>query len=157
MSREQFMKLAIELAYDNAKNKKGKPFGAVIVKDGEIVAKGVNNVLETHDPTAHAELLTIRQASLALGTSDLSDCELYASGEPCPMCLSAIYWANLKGVYYSYTAQEEEEIGLGTKYVYEQIALPKEQRDIKLIRLDKNDGEKNPFALWKEMNKAEII
>ncbi len=155
MDHEQFMKLAIELAYDNTKNKKGKPFGAVIVKDGEIVAKGVNNVLETHDPTAHAELLAIRQASLTLGTSDLSDCEIYASGEPCPMCLSAIYWANLKCVYYSYTAQEEEEIGLGTKYVYEQIALPKEQRDIKLIRLDKNHGEKNSFTLWKAMNMGE--
>jgi guanine deaminase len=153
MSHEEFMKLAIELAYDNTKNKKGKPFGAVIVKDGEIVAKGVNDVLETHDPTAHAELLAIREACRTLGTSDLSDCELYASGEPCPMCLSAIYWANLKNVYYSYTAQEEEEIGLGTKYVYQQIALPKEQRDIKLIKLDKNHTAKKPFALWKEMNK----
>nr|WP_235867414.1 hypothetical protein [Priestia abyssalis] len=69
------------------------------------------------------------------------------------MCLSAIYWTNLRNVYYCYTAQEEEEIGLGTKYVYQQIALPKEQRDIKLIKLDKNLSEKNPFAFWKEMNK----
>ncbi|MGG0186764.1 nucleoside deaminase, partial [Bacillus rhizoplanae] len=86
MSHEEFMKLAIELAYDNTKNKKGKPFGAVLVKDGEIVATGVNDVLKTHDPTAHAELLAIRQACRTLGTSDLSDCKLYASGEPCPMC-----------------------------------------------------------------------
>ncbi|MGE7935226.1 nucleoside deaminase [Bacillus paramycoides] len=153
MNHEKFMKLAIDLAYENTKNKNGKPFGAVLVKDGEIIAKGVNDVLKTHDPTAHAELLAIRQACRILGTSDLSDCILYASGEPCPMCLSAIYWANLQHVYYSYTAQEEEEIGLGTKYVYQQIALPKEQRDIKLLKLYKNHHEKNPFALWKEKNK----
>ncbi|MFZ7942883.1 nucleoside deaminase [Neobacillus sp. 19] len=153
MDHKEFMQLAIELAYDNTKNKQGKPFGAVIVKDGEIIAKGVNDVLETHDPTAHAELLAIRHACRTLGTTDLSDCELYASGEPCPMCLSAIYWANLKNVYYCYTEQEEEEVGLGTKYVYQQIALPKEQRDIQIIKLDKNHSEKNPFVLWKEMNK----
>ncbi|HDR4867773.1 nucleoside deaminase [Bacillus sp. MHSD_36] len=153
MSHKEFMKLAIDLAYNNTKNEKGKPFGAVLVKDGEIVAKGVNEVLTTHDPTAHAELLTIREACRILSTSDLSDCILYASGEPCPMCLSAIYWANLKHVYYSYTSQEEEEIGLGTKYVYQQIALPKEQRDIKLLKIDKSHYEKNPFALWKEKNK----
>ncbi|WHY77399.1 nucleoside deaminase [Neobacillus sp. WH10] len=151
MSHNEFMQLAIDLAYDNTKNKKGKPFGAVIVKNGEIVAKGVNDVLETRDPTAHAELLTIREACRTLGTSDLSGCELYASGEPCPMCLSAIYWANLKHVYYAYTAAEEEEIGLGTKYVYKQIGLPKEQRDIQLIRLDKQPQNKDPFTLWKEM------
>lgn len=152
MSHKEFMQQAIELAYGNTKKKKGKPFGALIVKDGNVVAKGVNDVLATHDPTAHAELLAIREACRTLGTSDLSDCVLYASGEPCPMCLSAIYWANLRQVYYAYTAQEEEEIGLGTKYVYEQIALPKEQRDIKLLKLDKSGPDKNPFALWKEMN-----
>jgi guanine deaminase len=151
MSHEEFIQLAIELAYDNIKNKKGKPFGAIIVKDGEIVAKGVNNVLETHDPTAHAELEAIRKACRTLGTTDLSHCELYASGEPCPMCLSAIYWANLKNVYYAYTAEEEEEAGLGTGYVYQQVALPREERDIKLKKLDKDPQRKNPFALWKEM------
>jgi guanine deaminase len=152
MSQEKFIKQAIELAYENTKIKKGKPFGALIVKDGKIVATGVNDVLETHDPTAHAELQAIRKACRTLNTSDLSDCELYASGEPCPMCLSAIYWAKLKDVYYAYTAEEEEEIGLGTEYVYHQIALPKEERDIKLKELDKNLEEKNPFALWKEIN-----
>lgn len=152
MSHEKFMQMAIELAYENTKHKKGKPFGALIVKDGQIVARGVNDVLETHDPTAHAELQAIREACRTLGTSDLSDCDLYASGEPCPMCLSAIYWANFKKVYYAYTAEEEEAIGLGTTYVYEQIALPKEERDIQLIKADKDPQEKNPFALWKEMN-----
>ncbi|RAL24200.1 nucleoside deaminase [Thermoflavimicrobium daqui] len=152
MSHTEFMQLAIELAYENAKNKKGKPYGAIIVKDGQIVAKGVNEVLQTHDPTAHAELQAIREASRSLGTSDLSDCELYASGEPCSMCLSAIYLANFKNVYYAYTAEESEEIGLGTKYVYHQVALPMEKRDVKLIKLDKNPKQKNPFVLWKEMN-----
>ncbi|AZV42627.1 nucleoside deaminase [Peribacillus asahii] len=153
MSHNEFMQQAIELAYENTKKKKGKPFGALIVKDGKIIAKGVNDVLETHDPTAHAELQAIREACRILGTSNLSDCELYASGEPCPMCLSAIYWANLKHVYYAYTAEEEEEAGLGTKYVYDQIALPKEERDIKLKNLDKDLQRKNPFALWQELKK----
>lgn len=153
MNHETFMQLAIELAYNNTKNKKGKPFGAVIVRNGEIISTGVNNVLETNDPTAHAELLAIREACSSLGTTDLSDCELYASGEPCPMCLSAIYWANFKQVYYSYTAQEEEEAGLGTSHVYQQLALPKEERDIKLINLDKNP-DKNPFALWIDLNRG---
>jgi guanine deaminase len=151
MSHEEFMQLAIELAYDNIKNKKGKPFGALIVKNGKIVAKGVNDVLETHDPTAHAEMQAIRKACCTLGTADLSECELYASGEPCPMCLSAIYWANFKNVYYAYTAEEEEKIGLGTKYVYQQIALPMEERDIKLIKIDRNPQKKDPFAHWKEI------
>ena len=153
MSHNEFMQQAIELAYENTKKKKGKPFGALIVKDGKIIAKGVNDVLETHDPTAHAELQAIREACRILGTSNLSDCELYASGEPCPMCLSAIYWASLKNVYYAYTAEEEEEAGLGTKYVYDQIALPKEERDIKLKNLDKNLHKNKPFALWKELKK----
>ncbi|MFJ8247177.1 nucleoside deaminase [Peribacillus asahii] len=153
MSHNEFMQQAIELAYENTKKKKGKPFGALIVKDGKIIAKGVNDVLETHDPTAHAELQAIREACRTLGTSNLSDCELYASGEPCPMCLSAIYWANLKHVYYAYTAEEEEEAELGTKYVYDQIALPKEERDIKLKNLDKDLQRKNPFALWQELKK----
>ncbi|MGG3806177.1 nucleoside deaminase [Metabacillus fastidiosus] len=152
MSHQEFMQMAIELAYDNTKNKKGKPFGAVIVRNGEIIAKGVNDVLETHDPTAHAELEAIRKACRTLGTSDLSDCELYASGEPCPMCLGAIYWANFKNVYYVFTAEEEEEAGLGTTYVYKQLALPKEERDIKLKKLDKDSESNNPFTLWKEIN-----
>ncbi|WP_231688096.1 nucleoside deaminase [Bacillus sp. FJAT-18017] len=152
MAHQDFMQLAINLAYDNTKNQNGKPFGAVIVKDGEVIATGVNEVLTTHDPTAHAELLAIREACTALGTTDLSGCELYASGEPCPMCLSAIYWANLQHVYYAFTAEEEEEVGLGTQYVYQQIALPLEERDIKLKRLDKNPQDNNPFALWKELN-----
>lgn len=112
----------------------------------------MNEVLETNDPTAHAELEAIREACRTLGTADLSDCELYASGEPCPMCLGAIYWANFKQVYYAYTAEEAEEIGLGTAYVYQQIALPREQRDIKFKKLEKDLQTKEPFALWKEMN-----
>lgn len=152
MSQKEFMQMAIELAYDNTKNKKGKPFGALIVKDGRIVAKGVNDVLETHDPTAHAELQAIREACRILTKTDLSDCELYASGEPCPMCLSAIYWANIQHVYYAFTAEDEEAAGLGTKYVYQQVSLPKEERDIKLIKLNNLLPEKDPFVLWKERN-----
>ncbi|CAH0119437.1 MULTISPECIES: nucleoside deaminase [unclassified Paenibacillus] len=150
MNRHEYMCQAIELACENVKEKGGRPFGAVIVKDGDVVATGVNEVMETHDPTTHAEMQAIRAASRALQTADLSDCVLFASGEPCPMCLSAIYWANIKDVYYSYTEEDAAQIGLSTKYVYEQIALPKEERDIHLRRMDKRAFASDPFALWKK-------
>lgn len=147
MNREKFMQLAIELAYKNVENG-GKPFGAVIVKDGEVVATGVNEVLDTHDPTRHAELAAISEACRKLKTADLSDCELYASGEPCPMCLTASYMANLKKIYYAYDADEEEEAGLGTKYFYKQLSLPHAEREIEMVNMDKDSSENNPFTLW---------
>lgn len=150
--KEKWMKMAIDLAYENTRTKKGRPFGAIIVKDGKIVGKGVNEILATHDPTAHAELEAIRKASQVLGTSDLSDCELYASGKPCPMCLSAIYLANIQQVYYAYNAEEAAEAGLSTQYVYDQLSLPEKERDIQMKPMDKNTDVKNPYALWKEIN-----
>lgn len=116
------------------------------------MGKGVNEILATHDPTAHAELEAIRKASQVLGTSDLSDCELYASGKPCPMCLSAIYLANIQQVYYAYNAEEAAEAGLSTQYVYDQLSLPEKERDIQMKPMDKNTDVKNPYALWKEIN-----
>ncbi|MFM1655497.1 nucleoside deaminase [Brevibacillus sp. B_LB10_24] len=153
VTHQEWIDQAIELAYENTKEKRGKPFGAIIVKDGEVIAKGVNDVLQTHDPTAHAELQAIRAAGQKLGTSDLSDCQLYASGEPCPMCLGAIYLSNLKEVYYAYTAEEEAAAGLGTQYYYEQLALPKHQRDIQLQHVKTNAGDRDPFALWKKLGR----
>ncbi|MFD0682222.1 MULTISPECIES: nucleoside deaminase [unclassified Paenibacillus] len=148
---ETFIQRAVDIAYENTKHHHGKPFGAVIVRGGKIIAEGVNEVLALHDPTAHAEMQAIRKASELLQTSDLSDCELYASGEPCPMCMGAIYWSKFKEVYHAFTEEEAARIGMSTRYVYEQLALPSEERDIKLVRLSR-DVSKHPYTLWTEQS-----
>ncbi|MEH7335523.1 nucleoside deaminase [Neobacillus drentensis] len=133
MSNKKWMEYAINLAKNNAE-KGGKPFGAVIVKDGAIIAEGVNDVLATHDPTTHAELQAISRASRSLETEDLSECELYASGEPCPMCLSAIYLANMNKIYFA-NPMEGNPLALQAKKIYEQVGLSNEKRTNKLIQL----------------------
>ncbi|MED1468879.1 nucleoside deaminase [Bacillus salipaludis] len=133
MSNKKWMEYAIDLAKKN-EDKGGKPFGAVIVKDGTIIAEGVNDVLATHDPTTHAELQAISKASRSLGTGDLSDCELYASGEPCPMCLSAIYLANMNKIYFA-NPMEGNPLAVQAKKIYEQVGLSNEKRANKLIQL----------------------
>lgn len=117
------MKLAIEESKVNSSNnyKNGGPFGAVIVKNGEIIASAHNTVIESHDATAHAEINAIRKASEKLNTNDLSDCTLYTSAEPCPMCLSAIIWANIKEIYYSNTRKDADDIGFRDDMIYEYI------------------------------------
>ncbi|MGG1678456.1 nucleoside deaminase [Neobacillus sp. NRS-1170] len=133
MSNKKWMEYAINLAKNNA-DKGGKPFGAVIVKDGTIIAEGVNDVIATHDPTTHAELQAISKASRSLGTEDLSECELYASGEPCPMCLSAIYLANMNKIYFA-NPMEGNPLALQAKKIYEQVGLSNKKRTNKLIQL----------------------
>jgi tRNA(Arg) A34 adenosine deaminase TadA len=115
------MKLAKDLADQNLITNVGGPFGAVIVKDGKVVGKGSNCVLENNDPTAHAEIMAIREASQTLNTYDLSGCELYTSCYPCPMCLSAIIWANIKKVYYGNTKEDAANIGFRDDMIYEYI------------------------------------
>ena len=114
----KFMQIANELAKENIVTGNGGPFGAVIVKNGEIVGKGNNHVLESNDPTAHAEIIAIREASKNLKSYDLSECELYTSCYPCPMCLSATIWANIKQVYYGNTKEDAESIGFRDDYIY---------------------------------------
>jgi tRNA(Arg) A34 adenosine deaminase TadA len=120
---ENFMNEAITESKENSKNnyKSGGPFGAVIVKNGEIIARGHNTVIETKDPTAHAEVNTIRAAAKALSTHDLTGCTLYVNAEPCPMCLSAIIWANIKEVYYANTKKDAADIGFRDDAIYEYI------------------------------------
>lgn len=118
---EKYMQAAIAEAEKNLLTNDGGPFGAVIVKDGKIIARGHNEVLKNNDPTCHAEIQTIRAACEALGTFDLSGCELYTSCYPCPMCLSATIWANIKKVYYGNTAKDAAEIGFRDDYIYEFI------------------------------------
>ena len=117
----EYMKIAKELADSNLITKVGGPFGACIVKDGVIVGKGSNKVLENNDPTAHAEILAIRDASKTLNTYDLSECILYTSCYPCPMCLSAIIWANIKKVYYGNTKEDAASIGFRDDEIYNYI------------------------------------
>lgn len=143
------MQEAIELAYDSVKNYHGEPYGAVVVKDGAIVGSGTNIVGATNDPTAHAEIEAVREACKRLNTTDLSDCVIYASGEPCPMCLGAIYWAGIQTVYYAYAKQSSGK-GVDSGYIYEQIALPIEQRSIRMEHVANAEPDKNPMALYEQ-------
>ena len=117
----EFMKAAKNLSNDNLITNVGGPFGACIVKDGQIIGKGSNHVLKNNDPTAHAEIEAIRDACKNINSYDLSDCELYTSCYPCPMCLSAIIWSNIKKVYYGNTKEDAENIGFRDNFIYEFI------------------------------------
>lgn len=121
MIKEDVMNLAIDKARNNMNNNCGGPFGAAIVKDGEVIAVTSNTVLESHDPTCHAEVNAIREAGKLLGTHDLSGCTLYATGYPCPMCMGAIVWANIKEVYYGSNLDDANKIGFRDKEFYELI------------------------------------
>jgi guanine deaminase len=127
---ESFMNLAIELSDENIHTKNGGPFGAVIVKDSQIVGKGNNRVTSTNDPSAHAEVMAIRDACKNLGTFDLSGCEIYTSCEPCPMCLGCIYWARLKKIYYANSRSDAAKIGFDDAFIYEEISKDLAQRQI---------------------------
>ena len=148
--------IGIELQYanhfrgkENVKNG-GKPFGAIITRNNEEIAIGVNEVIATYDITKHAELVAIQKATQILQTSDLSDCTIYASGECCPMCLTAIYFAKINKVFYSYSSNDEERVGLGTKFFYDQLSLPREQRQVKLEYIPRDETTPDAFALWEE-------
>lgn len=131
------MALGIAKAQSTMRENMGGPFGAVVVKDGEIIAISSNTVLSSHDPTAHAEINAIREASSKLGTHDLSGCILFATGFPCPMCLSAIIWANINQVYYGCTLEDAEEIGFRDDFIYKYINNPSDSTLLQLTSLDR--------------------
>ncbi|RJG21127.1 nucleoside deaminase [Paenibacillus thiaminolyticus] len=133
MSHQAFIEQAVRLAYEHTVFRGGKPFGAVLVREGQVIATAVNEVLTSHDPTDHAEMRAIRDACRQLGTPDLSGCVLYASGEPCPMCLSAAYLAKLPVIYYAYGQADAEVAGLGMSWLYKQLALPAEARTLRIV------------------------
>ncbi len=143
------MKKAIKLAFTNVKENKGGPFGAVIVKDGEIIGKGCNLVTQTNDPTAHAEIVAIREATEKLGSFTLEGCEIYTSCEPCPMCLGAIYWARLDKLYYAATKGDASKSDFDDSFIYKEISLPKDQRSIPSLQLMRDDAVK-VFEAWNE-------
>jgi len=128
------MRKAIALSVENIKNG-GGPFGAVIIKGGEIIATGVNRVTSDNDPTAHAEVNAIRNASKKLGTFDLAGCDIYTSCEPCPMCLGAIYWAHLDKMYYGNSKTDARNIGFDDSFIYDEIDLKPENRRLKTTQL----------------------
>lgn len=131
MYKDEFMRRAIRLSLENVK-KGGGPFGAVIVKDGKVISAGTNNVTAKNDPTAHAEVDAIRKAAKNLKNFDLSECELYTSCEPCPMCLSAIYWARISRIYYGNTKKDAAKIGFIDDFIYKELGKPLEKRKLKI-------------------------
>ncbi len=143
------MQKAIALAQKGMENDKGGPFGALIVKNGTIIGEGNNKVTSDNDPTAHAEIIAIRMACKNLQSFDLSDCEIYTSCEPCPMCLGAIYWANIKKMYYACNRKDAANIGFSDEFIYEQMNLGINERTINTEQIDRSDAIKL-FQYWDE-------
>ena len=152
MEQETWMEHAVNLALDNVTASRGGPFGAIVVKDGQIVGRGRNEVTATDDPTAHAEVQAIREACQKLGTFQLDDCELYTSCEPCPMCLGAIYWARPRAVYYACTKEDAARVGFDDQFIYEQIMLPHERRSIPFRQMEL-ENRQGPFLAWEQSEK----
>jgi len=145
-SNKKFMRKAVALSLKNIENG-GGPFGAVIVKDGKIIATGANRVTANTDPTAHAEVNAIRKAAKKLGTFDLSGCEIYTSCEPCPMCLGAVYWAHLDKMYYGNTKADAKSIGFDDSFIYDEIELKPEKRRLQSAQLLPDEAIK-AFESW---------
>lgn len=130
MNKEEFMREAIRLSVENVESGNGGPFGAVVVKDGEIIARGFNQVTTNNDPTAHAEVVAIREACKVLNSFQLDGCELYTSCEPCPMCLGAIYWARPDKIYFANTKEDASNINFDDQFIYEEIERPISERKL---------------------------
>ncbi|AHB41364.1 Cytidine/deoxycytidylate deaminase family protein [candidate division SR1 bacterium RAAC1_SR1_1] len=146
---QEFMREAVALSLKNMESNAGGPFGAVIVKNGEIVGRGRNKVTSTNDPTAHAEMTAIRDACQNLKTFQLDGCELYTSCEPCPMCLGAIYWARFDKVYYGNTKEDAAHINFDDQYIYEELDRPLEKRHLPMQQLLRDEAIK-VFQKWAE-------
>jgi guanine deaminase len=142
------MRRAIALATENVVSGTGGPFGAVIVRDGKIIATGVNQVTSTNDPTAHAEVVAIRAACKALGDFQLHGCEVYTSCEPCPMCLSALYWSRCDAIFYGNSAADAAAAGFDDSFLYEEVNRPLDQRRIPTKRLLGEEAIEN-FNQWR--------
>jgi len=135
MDQQDFMRRAIALADQNVANGTGGPFGSVVVRDGKIIGEGANIVTGSHDPTAHAEIVAIREACRTLGSHSLAGCEIYASCEPCPMCLSAIYWARIDRAWFGNTAADAADIGFDDAFLYRELAVPMADRSLPIEQI----------------------
>ena len=147
MNDQDFMREAIALSHRMMEEGKGGPFGAIIVRDGEIIAEGYNQVTSGNDPTAHAEVSAIREACRKLGTFALADCDIYTSCEPCPMCLSAIYWARLRRMVYANSRQDAAGIGFDDEFLYQEVAKPIDDRSLATTRLLQDEAIE-AFRAW---------
>lgn len=157
LTHEELLRKAISFATNNIQES-GGPFGALIASNGVIIATGCNRVTADHDPTAHAEVNAIREACKKLGTFNLSGCDIYTSCEPCPMCLSAIYWAHLDRIFYAASQKDAAKVGFDDSFIYHEISLPVAERTIPMQTLSTfPDTEKTlPFDLWeKQIDKTE--
>jgi len=149
MTRHDFMRRAIALAREGMEKGAGGPFGAVVVLDGEIVGEGHNRVLETNDPTAHAEVVAIRAAAKALGRFSLEGCEMYCIGLSCPMCMASLYWARIERLTYVLPPEEAEEIGFDDKYFFDQLAKPVGERDFPVVAMPAlHDEARAVYRMW---------
>lgn len=146
-NHEKFIKEAIRMARENVPSGKGGPFGALVVKAGKIVGRGANQVTSSNDPTAHAEVVAIRDACKNLNTYQLDDCIVYASCEPCPMCLGAIYWARPKMLVFAAENTDASKAGFDDSFIYQEVRLPIEQRSIPTLKL-KPEEYFSPFEAW---------
>jgi guanine deaminase len=146
---QHFIKIAIALSEEGMKSDKGGPFGAIVVKDDEIIGRGSNMVTSTNDPTAHAEVTAIRDACKNINDYQLTGCTIYTSCEPCPMCLGAIYWARPDRIVFGCTREDAAAIGFDDDFLYKEVALPIEQRSIPTIQKCRNEGLK-VFQAWEE-------
>jgi tRNA(Arg) A34 adenosine deaminase TadA len=148
-SDPEFMQRAIALAVENVTSGRGGPFGAVIVKDGKVIATGVNQVTETNDPTAHAEVTAIRRACEVLGTFQMEGCDVYSSCEPCPMCLAAIYWARCRTIYFGNTAADAAKVGFDDSFLYDEMKKPLNERRIPMVQMLPDEAWAS-FAAWRD-------
>lgn len=147
---DQFMERAVELSLQNVREG-GQPFGAVLVKDGEIIAEGVNELHKVQDVSGHAEMLAIRRAQQELNVDSLAGSIMYASGEPCPMCLSAMYLAGIVTAYYCASLEEAVQAGLGkSKIIYEDLQKPASERRLSMAQMPLAENQDNPVELWKQ-------
>jgi len=144
-----YMTRAIQLSIEGVRSGRGGPFGAVIVKDGEIIAEAVNRVTSINDPTAHAEVLAIRRACELLRSFELKDCELYTSCEPCPMCLGAIYWARLARIFFANTAEDAAKIGFDDSFIYSELRQPYSERRIPAFQIMREEALAG-FRAWSD-------
>ncbi len=145
------MRMAIAESLRGMRRNEGGPFGCVIVRQGQLISKGHNRVIATNDPTAHAEVVALRRASRRLQRFDLSDCVLYTSCEPCPMCLSAIYWARICTVYYANTKQDAKRIGFADQFIYDELELSAERRRMKMVPFLREEA-RFAFLEWNRKN-----
>jgi len=137
--KNKFMQLARKEAYKGMNNNEGGPFGAIIVQDGKVIAKAHNRVIRTNDPTAHAELIAIRKASKKLNRFNLSDCEIYSTCEPCPMCLAAIHWAKMTRLYYGCTRGDAAKINFDDKFIYNVIREETKKKQVEYFQIERNE------------------